>query len=655
MPRFSVLIPVIKEKFLTDAVGSVLKQSFEDWELILYNDCSRDDIDGIVGKYGDERIRYYKGEKNLGAEDPSITWNRMLEFANGEYICLLGDDDCVSDNYLSEMNKLIIKYPHVDLFRAKLKRINESGKEIFNGDTLPEFETWDQTMFQRMVKKRAQSTCEFVLKREKLLKIGGYVNFPRACGSDDATYLLMAEENGIMSTNNASGYWRSSSLNISDNDSREMNEYKSKFYLKWEREFLDRKFHLNVPLYELYGSIERGLSEFELENVKNSLSASNAELTLKLQEFNALKNELLGVYSSREWKAVLILRKMVKMTIPKGSFRRKMLVGCWKAIRLVFKLAKKIKPKKRRRINFKSKKIALIGHSYHKKTKSSEFLMEYLKEFFNIEVIFDDSWQEKPFVDLSFVDDSYLAVIFWQSIPSPEMLKSIKNENILFFPMYDQSGRLDLDYWEGYRRLKFVNFSNALHRKLSKWGFDSLHVKYFPKPQEFIPGKKKEAFFWQRLTEININTVSKIFNNKEVKIHIHRAIDPYQEFVQPSEKDEKKFQITYSDWFETREEMWDVIKQKGIYIAPREFEGIGMSFLEAMAMGKAVIAVNNPTMNEYIVHGKTGFLYDLSNPQEIDLSDIENIQKNTHEFMWNGFKKWENEKHKIIDFILKKH
>jgi glycosyltransferase involved in cell wall biosynthesis len=99
--------------------------------------------------------------------------------------------------------------------------------------------------------------------------------------------------------------------------------------------------------------------------------------------------------------------------------------------------------------------------------------------------------------------------------------------------------------------------------------------------------------------------------------------------------------------------MLDLIKEKGIYIAPRELEGIGMSFLEAMAIGKAVIAVNNPTMNEYIEHGKNGYLFDLKNPKEIDLSNIEQIQKNAYEFMRNGRKKWEKDMHKIIDFIKK--
>ena len=71
-------------------------------------------------------------------------------------------------------------------------------------------------------------------------------------------------------------------------------------------------------------------------------------------------------------------------------------------------------------------------------------------------------------------------------------------------------------------------------------------------------------------------------------------------FLHPTKEQQDRFKITYSEWFDTREKIFAVIRRKGIYIPPCELEGIGMSFLETTAMGKAVIAVNNPTMSEYI-------------------------------------------------------
>ena len=307
--------------------------------------------------------------------------------------------------------------------------------------------------------------------------------------------------------------------------------------------------------------------------------------------------------------------------------------------------------KVKRKINLKSKKLVYIGHSYHDKTKSTVFLIDYLKEFFEVEVILDESWLGKPYPDLSFIDESYVGVIFFQLLPSKEILDDINNENIIYFPMYDMSGRLEHSYWNNCRNLKIINFSRTLHNKLDKWGLKSMYVQYFPKLRDFIPGKKDETFFWQRLTMININLLEKVFGSQKLKMHMHKAIDPDQNFIDPTEEQEKKYQINYSKWFDTREEMQDVFKEKGIYVAPREYEGIGMSFLEAMAMGKAVISVDNPTMNEYIRHGENGYLFDLKNPKEIDLSKIEEVQKNTYKYMQEGYEKWSKDREKIIKFI----
>ena len=334
---------------------------------------------------------------------------------------------------------------------------------------------------------------------------------------------------------------------------------------------------------------------------------------------------------------------------------KNILVKIWHFIKRPLKVeaVRNIEAKRAGEINPRSNNIVYIGHSYHNKTKSTAFLIDYLKQFYDVEVVLDESWTGKPFPDLSFIDESYLAVVFFENLPSREILENIKNNNLIFFPMY-HNVYLDFEFWDKHRNLKVINFSKALHEKQTKWGIDSIYVQYFPEPQEYIAGKKDEAFFWQRLTRVNINTISKLFANKNMKIHIHRAVDPDQEYIKPSHEDEAKFQITYSDWLETRGEVWDLIKEKGIYIAPREFEGIGMSFLEAMSMGKAVVAVDKPTMNEYIEHNKTGYLFDLAKPEEIDLSNVEQVQKGAYKFMCRGYEKWQQNKHNIIDFIRKR-
>lgn len=299
-------------------------------------------------------------------------------------------------------------------------------------------------------------------------------------------------------------------------------------------------------------------------------------------------------------------------------------------------------------------KIALIDHSYHVKTKSSSFIVDLLREYYDVEIILDDSWQGKKEPDLSFIDEKYKAVIFWQSI-SPKMLSGLKCSNVIFFPMYDACCDVSIDYWYKIRNVKVICFSKTLCDKLHMLGFQSLYIQYFPEPVFYEKIKEKSIFFWHRRAEVTWETVKKMIDEQKIdSIHIHRAVDPAQEFVSPTKVDEILYNINYSDWFDTREEYLEAVKQKSIYVAPRITEGIGFSFLEAMAMGRAVIAADNPTMNEYIYHGINGYLFSEKDPKSIDLSNFEQVQENAYKTVVEGRQKWLSEKHKIFDIIKAK-
>ncbi|MDD3436491.1 MAG: glycosyltransferase [Candidatus Gastranaerophilales bacterium] len=296
-------------------------------------------------------------------------------------------------------------------------------------------------------------------------------------------------------------------------------------------------------------------------------------------------------------------------------------------------------------------KVALIAHSYHRKTRSCDFFADLLQEFYDVELLFDEEWETGKKINWEALNNDYKAVVIFQMFPDEGNIKKITNKNIVYLPMYDHVEKWHFNKWYLCKDIKIVSFSLTLHRKLKKIGFNSIYVQYFPEPKEFSPGNSNEVFLWQRFTNININTVKKLFKNKDIKLHIHKVPDPGKLFVTPYKEDEKNLQITYSNWFEDKEDLINLIKNKGIYIAPRYTEGIGMSFLEAMAMGKLVIANNKPTMNEYIKNGETGILCNFNFPQPVKISDIEQIQRNTFEFMQKGYQKWLTEKKNIINFI----
>ncbi len=298
-------------------------------------------------------------------------------------------------------------------------------------------------------------------------------------------------------------------------------------------------------------------------------------------------------------------------------------------------------------------KVAFIAHSFHKKTHSFDFLINYLREFFEVEEFYDEEWETGKKIDWSNFDSKYKAIVIGQMFPREDNYRTITNKNIVFFPMWDHVSRWNINDWLKCKDTKIICFSKKNYEQLKQLNFDVEYLQFFIEPKEFIGGDVHNVFFWQRHKKININTIRKIFGNQKINLHIHKSIDPGQEYICPSEKDEKKYNITYSTWFDSKDEMKEFCKDKGIYIAPRFQEGIGMSFLEAMSQGKVVIAHNESTMNEYIKNEKTGYLLNFKFPLKIKLNDekLLEIQKDTYNYCKAGYEKYLSDRHIIIDKI----
>ena len=296
-------------------------------------------------------------------------------------------------------------------------------------------------------------------------------------------------------------------------------------------------------------------------------------------------------------------------------------------------------------------KLLFIGHSYHQKTHSADFMIDLLAQQYEIEKFYFDPYKEDiktAFKPLN--GKSFDVVVLWQIMPDLyDLSKNIEFNKSVFFPMYDGIPSLNDNRWKPYRYSLIINFCNALHKDLKKLGFHSKYIQFFPKPIDIKNnGNSKSIFFWQRHTSISADTISELLSDTTVNhLHLHKAPDPNHKIITPN----KSWKTTYSEWFDTKEEMQKEMQKHAFYFAPRPKEGIGMSFLEAMAMGRCVIAPNNHTMNEYIVHGKTGFLYNPQKLKSLKIDNVKEIQKNTYNYIKNGYENWLKEQTKIFKWI----
>ena len=198
--KFSVTIPAYKSKYLKEALDSILGQTFKDFELILVNDASPEDLDSVVETYKDERIRYYKNEINCGAINVVDNWNKCLEYATGDYIICMGDDDRLLPCCLEEYDKLINKYPNLGVYHAWTEVINEKSEFKNITQHRCEYESVYSLIWHRWDNRKCQYIGDFLFHVETLRKAGGFFKLPLAWGSDDITAVICATGNGIANT-----------------------------------------------------------------------------------------------------------------------------------------------------------------------------------------------------------------------------------------------------------------------------------------------------------------------------------------------------------------------------------------------------------------------------------------------------------------------
>ncbi len=88
----SIIMPSYNTgRFIAETINSVLAQTYENWEIIIVDDCSTDNTDNAIEPFlEDERIKYFKNETNSGA---AVSRNRALREARGKWIAFLDSDD----------------------------------------------------------------------------------------------------------------------------------------------------------------------------------------------------------------------------------------------------------------------------------------------------------------------------------------------------------------------------------------------------------------------------------------------------------------------------------------------------------------------------------------------------------------------------------
>ncbi len=281
--KFSIAIPAYKAKYLNECISSILNQTYTDFEIVIVNDASPENISSIIGHFNDPRITYYINEKNCGAINVVDNWNKCLSYSKGDYILCMGDDDKLLPNCLSEYAKLIDLYPNLNVYHAWTEVIDENSNVIHMQEPRPIMEDVFSMIWNRWNGRR-QYIGDFLFKTKELKKNGGFYKMPLGWGSDDISAYIAAKDNGIVNSQIPLFQYRVNSQTISNTSNARIKIMAINMEEDWYKNFLSS-----------YSMKNDGTSKFlywklSCENLSKSMNKKRAFCLS--QDMNSIHNLL---------------------------------------------------------------------------------------------------------------------------------------------------------------------------------------------------------------------------------------------------------------------------------------------------------------------------------------------------------------------------
>ena len=165
MPKISIITPAYNcEKYLEQSVDSVLSQTWQDWELLIIDDCSKDATwlrMQTLAKQ-DNRIRIFQNRHNSGS---AATRNNGIRQARGEWIAFLDSDDLWRPEKLERQMSVLRKHPDASFLFTGSAFIEDDGMTIAHVLHVPE-----KVSRKKLLKQNVISCSSVLIRRELMLE-----------------------------------------------------------------------------------------------------------------------------------------------------------------------------------------------------------------------------------------------------------------------------------------------------------------------------------------------------------------------------------------------------------------------------------------------------------------------------------------------------
>ena len=222
-PLLAVVVPAYKRDFLEQALASLAAQTDQRFHLYVFDDASPADLEEIYRRVfpGEHPARrFVRFGENLGGRSLVQQWNRCVERTGGEpWVWLFSDDDvadhhCVA-NFYAALQADAAGGQHPLVYRFNTVTIDAAGAVLSLSPPHPEWEDELHFIYHRMRYQRNSYAPDYLFAREAFDRCGGFVEFPFALGSDDASWIAFSGGRPMRTINGAYVYFRLSGSNTS--------------------------------------------------------------------------------------------------------------------------------------------------------------------------------------------------------------------------------------------------------------------------------------------------------------------------------------------------------------------------------------------------------------------------------------------------------
>jgi glycosyltransferase involved in cell wall biosynthesis len=167
-PQISVVMTVYnEERFLPIAIESILRQTFENFELIIIDDASTDHTSDVLKQYMDERIILLRNEQNSG---PYVSANKGISIAKGEFIARHDADDLSHSERFERQINYLVNNRYTGLVSSDFLFIDVAGK-VIDSISLP---TTNEALQTRLTEGNIFAQGSVIFRRSIFEQVGGY-------------------------------------------------------------------------------------------------------------------------------------------------------------------------------------------------------------------------------------------------------------------------------------------------------------------------------------------------------------------------------------------------------------------------------------------------------------------------------------------------